>query len=297
MSSLISKEEATWLVAGIAVGGIAASLLTRRSSKSLGNVRSTTASGSVVYESTRAVDEYLQFHFATPKDLAPLVGPFVSDQALDFPALCAKECLAAKGRGRALDVGCAVGRSTFELSKDFKEVVGFDFSNAFIEAANKMKANGKATYKTLIEGEIMESRVAVVPQGVKASSCKFVVGDACNMFALNVGKFDAVMAANLLCRVPDPFKFLRDMHEMVNPGGVFVLISPYSWLKEYTDKKHWVGGYEDSSGKAVYTKDAVVKALSGGFDLVSEKNMPFLIREHQRKYQIGCSHCMVWRKK
>jgi hypothetical protein len=30
---------------------------------------------------------------------------------------------------------------------------------------------------------------------------------------------------------------------------------------------------------------------------VSEKNMSFLIREHQRKYQIGCSHCMVFRRK
>jgi hypothetical protein len=35
------------------------------------------------------------------------------------------------------------------------------------------------------------------------------------------------------------------------------------------------------------TKDEVKKALAGGFDVVSEKNMPFLIREHQRKYQIG----------
>ena len=35
------------------------------------------------------------------------------------------------------------------------------------------------------------------------------------------------------------------------------------------------------------TKDEVKKALAGGFDLVSQKDMPFLIREHQRKYQIG----------
>ena len=45
------------------------------------------------------------------------------------------------------------------------------------------------------------------------------------------------------------------------------------------------------------TKDEVLKAMSGGFDLISEKNMPFLIREHQRKYQIGCSHCMVFKRK
>jgi hypothetical protein len=33
------------------------------SSAASGSVRSTTASGSVVYESARAVNEYLQFHF------------------------------------------------------------------------------------------------------------------------------------------------------------------------------------------------------------------------------------------
>ena len=38
--------------------------------------------------------------------------------ALEFPARCASECLAvAKSvpKSRALDVGCAVGRSSFEL--------------------------------------------------------------------------------------------------------------------------------------------------------------------------------------
>jgi SAM-dependent methyltransferase len=29
---------------------------------------------------------------------------------------------------RALDLGCAVGRASFELSKGFSEVVGIDFS-------------------------------------------------------------------------------------------------------------------------------------------------------------------------
>lgn len=36
-------------------------------------------------------DEYLQFHFAKPDELAPLVGKFVAKEALNFPALCAKE--------------------------------------------------------------------------------------------------------------------------------------------------------------------------------------------------------------
>lgn len=73
-------------------------------------------------------------------------------QALDFPALCARETtLASRGRGRVLDVGCATGRHSFELARDFEEVIGFDFSSAFVQACNKMKTNGRADYKAIKE--------------------------------------------------------------------------------------------------------------------------------------------------
>jgi len=307
---VMASENLHVLAAGAAVGGLVTYLLVKRAG---GNgmlaVRSTTNSGSggsAVYESARAVDEYLQFHFATPQELAPLVYPFVSKEALEFPALCAKETAEAARSagsrfGRVLDVGCATGRHSFELARDFNEVVGFDFSAAFVRACNHMQREGKCNYKALVEGQIMETRTAYLPSGVDVSKCSFVVGDACNMFDISlggkpIGTFDAVVAANLLCRLPDPSKFLRDLHLLIREGGVFVLISPYSWLPEYTKKERWLGGFE-IGGNAVMSKDSIVAALTDGFDLVSHKNMPFLIREHQRKYQIGCSHCMVFKRK
>lgn len=35
-------------------------------------------------------------------------------------------------------------------------------------------------------------------------------------------------------RLPKPRSFLDDLPALVKPGGVAVLVSPYSWLKEYT---------------------------------------------------------------
>jgi len=35
--------------------------------------------------------------------------------------------------GRALDLGCAVGRSSFELAREYQEVVGIDISQTFID--------------------------------------------------------------------------------------------------------------------------------------------------------------------
>lgn len=37
-----------------------------------------------------------------------------------------------------MDLGCALGRTTIELASHFEEVVGIDFSHAFVEAANNV---------------------------------------------------------------------------------------------------------------------------------------------------------------
>ena len=117
-------------------------------------VRSTTASGSTVYESARATDEYLQFHFAPPDEILPYND--APRSGLDFLPRLARTCAdhAGSSSARALDVGCAVGRASFELSRYFDETVGVDFSHAFVAAATEMAANGSAPYEAVIEAEV-----------------------------------------------------------------------------------------------------------------------------------------------
>ena len=58
----------------------------------------------------------------------------------NFPLACAEKVIASAQnngiKGRVLDLGCAVGRSSIELSQYFDEVVGIDYSKKFIQAAN-----------------------------------------------------------------------------------------------------------------------------------------------------------------
>ena len=75
------------------------------------------------------------------------------------------------------------------------------------------------------------------------------------------------------------------------------VISPYSWLEEYTPQSKWLGGTV-RGGEAVSSAAAFVQLMGGmGFELVEESDVPFLIREHARKFQWGCSHATVWRMK
>ena len=67
---------------------------------------------------------------------------------------------------RALDIGCAVGRSTFELAREFDEVVGMDFSSAFIAKCQQLKISGESEYTLIVEGNIVEKKTAQVDPSI-----------------------------------------------------------------------------------------------------------------------------------
>jgi hypothetical protein len=103
-----------------------------------------------------------------------------------------------------------------------------------------------------------------------------------------------VLASNLLCRLPNPRKFLKDIPQFIAPNGFLVLVSPYSWLEEYTPKSEWIGAQDDQTSHDVF--HAYMAENVPSLKKVKEEEMPFLIREHERKYQYGVSSCTVWQK-
>jgi putative 4-mercaptohistidine N1-methyltranferase len=271
------------------------------------------SSGSNVYESIRAVHEYLLFHYGQKDILMPYsFGPHA---ALSFPERTAQICgqyvprsayiHSGSGPTRALDLGCAVGGAAFELTQTFDEVVGIDFSHQFVATANTMKTTGTMEYSILKQGHIFENHIAVVPAHLDRTKTTFAQGDACNLDS-SLGTFDLIHGANLLCRLPSPRKFLKDVTGFLNAGGHLVLISPYSWLEEYTALEEWIGGTTneatgavlDSASELQKVMDNISAESSNTFQmkLVHEEDTPFLIREHERKFQYGVSHCTVWQK-
>lgn len=159
-----------------------------------------------------------------------------------------------------------------------------------------MKELGELEYDAHIQGDIHEKRTARLPAGVHPERTSFLQGDACNLLP-SLGTFDVVFASNLLCRLPEPAKFLVEIERFVAKDGIFALVSPYSWLEEYTAKEQWIGATVDALGAPVDSFSVVEKHLSDHFELVKRQDYPFMIREHARKFQYGVSDGTFWKRK
>ena len=235
------------------------------------------------YETEKLVSEYLLFHYGTPEEILPATAPSDMRQALDFAVRT--QAHFSGSAERSLDLGCAVGRSSYEMSRSSRAVIGIDFSHAFVKAAAAI-ADGPLPYTRLDEAHLSTPLEARLPDGIDPSRVSFEQGDAMNLRA-DLGQFDRVHAANLLCRLPEPEKLLKRLPELVSPGGELILATPCTWLGEFTPPANWPKGS---------TLDWLKDHLSAAFELVLTKDEPFLIRETARKFQWTSSQLSLWKR-
>ncbi|MBS0603941.1 MAG: putative 4-mercaptohistidine N1-methyltransferase [Verrucomicrobia bacterium] len=244
------------------------------------------------YETDAALGQYLLLHYGDKNDQMPY--PFGPAGGVDFPVRCASDCLIQEelpSNPTALDLGCAVGRTSFELSRFCLQVTGVDYSSGFISVAREIQNEGSYQYMIKGEGILTEIRTAHLPKGASPDRVQFVCADAVD-FAKRGQRFDAVLACNLICRLPAPRTFLMLLKDLVNAGGQLVLTSPYSWLEEYTPRPEWLGGNAEQGALNI-----LQEILNRDFSLMRSFDMPFLIREHLRKYQWGVAQATIWKRK
>lgn len=105
--------------------------------------------------------------------------------------------------GRALDVGCGVGRVALALAKAFRraEIVGLDPDEASVGRAREFTA-----------AENLSDRI------------RFVVGTTGNFLA--AGGFDLITACDCIHDLAEPVKTLREIRTLLKPDGTLFIVEP-----------------------------------------------------------------------
>ncbi|MFQ5843480.1 MAG: methyltransferase domain-containing protein, partial [Planctomycetota bacterium] len=194
--------------------------------------------------------------------------------------------------GRALDVGAACGRITFELARDHAEAWGLDRAEPLVDAALRVRAAGEARYEIVIEGDLRREQAAPVEA---PPNTRFVVGDAAGL-PFPARGFDTVTALNLICRAADPARVVSELARVTAGGGTLLISSPYTWIESHTPRPRWLGGFV-RQGAPVRAAAEVRRVLGADFELEVEERLPFFIPHHARSGQLGSAHVQRFRRK
>lgn len=241
-----------------------------------------------IYETDELVSQYCEFQYGDTH-----FG--VENFAISCANLAKKYAI---NTTKALDLGCATGRASFELARHFDAVEGIDFSARFIGVGVKLQELGSVFFSVKQEGEIKEQKIVTIEElGYEEIKEKvsFWQGDACNL-KHNFTAYDLVLATNLIDRLYNPKLFLEDIPKRLNDKGILIITSPYTWQEESTQKELWLGGYYDEKGNAVSTLDKMREILQEKFELIAVEEVEFVIPETKRKYQHTIAEASIWKK-
>ncbi|MCF6281491.1 MAG: methyltransferase domain-containing protein [Candidatus Polarisedimenticolaceae bacterium] len=141
-----------------------------------------------------------------------------------------------------IDLGCAVGRSTFELAERYDgPVLGIDISFSMLQMAQRILQDGVVSYPRRRVGIVYDRRRFEV-NFTAAQHVDFWACDAQALpFAAN--SFGLVSALQLIDSTPTPLQLLHSISQTLRPGGSAIIATPYDWSAQVTPIEAWVGGH------------------------------------------------------
>jgi SAM-dependent methyltransferase len=208
---------------------------------------------------------------------------------------------AAQPAGPALDAGCSVGRTTFELAARGHELVlGVDLHVPMLRLARRVLREGVVRYPRRRVGMVYDRREFVVDlpnrDRVDLWCC-----DA-TALPLPAGSFALATSLHVVDSISSPFDHLRSLGAVLRPGGRCVLATPYDWSTAATSVERWLGGHSQRAEHGGSSEAALRALLTGeqaretGLELLAERlDVPWTVRLHDRSVVRYSSHVVAAR--
>ncbi|GJD50508.1 2-methoxy-6-polyprenyl-1,4-benzoquinol methylase, mitochondrial [Methylobacterium crusticola] len=181
-------------------------------------------------------------------------------------------------RGPVLDVGCAVGRTSFDIAAACDgPVLGVDLNWPLLRIGRGVLDRGLLRYPLRRLGNRYDRRDTHFspPEGARVD---FWVIDAQALpFADNT--FDLVVALNVLDCVPDPTQLVVEISRVAAPGGGVALAAPLDWAPHATPYPAWLdspAAFENMVARASRAAPGA-KPLT---PLAPAFNLPWAVRLH-----------------
>ncbi len=249
--------------------------------------------------STYTFDHYGDLDPAEPKDSPVLPGSVLELLERGFSHIDERV------NGPAIDLGCAVGRTSFELAKSVDDLIlGVDLNFAMLRTAAAILHQGRVTYPRRRVGMVFDKRE--FPAALEGSSkVDFWACDATSLpFAEE--SFSLAASLNVIDCVQSPYDHLKEVGRTLQPNGCAFIAAPYDWNVSATPVEAWLGGHSQRSESRGASEDMLRSLLAGGehsyaiqeLELLAESEaVEWNLRLHDRSFMNYQVHLLVVRKK
>ncbi len=233
------------------------------------------------YETAALTASYLWGHFSDLMD-----DPLACTAYDQWRSLLSGEV------GPALDIGCAVGRLTFELAAVHPLAIGIDRSRSLVGMARELLRHGELRVDLPQQGHLSEPWHISLPAEWRSRPVEFVVADALAL-PFRRSLFGQVTTLNILDKVPAPLTHLQEVNRVARTkGSSWLLADPFSWSEEVTPEQDWLGGSASGpwSGPAL---DVLQQLLSTGqagiipaWKIVETGEVWWKLRTHRNHFEL-----------
>jgi len=200
-------------------------------------------------------------------------------------------------QGPILDLGCSVGRSTFELAaRTGRMVVGIDLNLSMLRVASRALREGRISYSRRRVGLVYDRR----DYPVDLPAADLVDFWQCDVLALPLPPWVAglINSLNLLDCLPSPMDHLASIAGLLRPDGRALLATPYDWSTAATALESWIGGHSQR-GETGGASDATLHLALGMVGLralAEDPSVEWTVRLHERSRVTYRSHLLVLAK-
>ncbi len=213
----------------------------------------------------------------------------------------ALEHAGALPEGPRIDVGCAVGRTSFALAEGTGELVlGIDLNFSMLRTASRVLRSGVVRYPRRRVGVAYDRR----EYEVELAGAERVDFWACDAAALPFADASFAVAAclNVLDCVASPAELLSTLARVLSPGGKALVTSPYDWSPGATPIEAWIGGHSQRTSEAGRSEAVLRRLLTPGahpaavpgLQIVAEEvSIPWRVRMHERSTVEYEAHLLV----
>lgn len=203
-----------------------------------------------------------------------------------------------------IDLGCSVGRTSFELAQKTQGLVlGVDMNFSMLRLAQQALQKGEVKFPLRRIGIVYDE----IKLNINFKNCEHLDFWVCDALALpfNDASFQLATGFNLLDSVNSPHDLLLSIERILQTQGYMLLSTPYDWSPLATPLETWIGGHSQRGPdhgaaepllKALLTSGEHAQSLTHLKLIAEVADHPWWVRVHDRSSTLYKTHIIAAEK-